>query len=304
MKAHWWERKPHWLKQELDGFDAAGMKHHRDEEAAGQGILRLHVEAEVDGEQVRLIVTYPALYPYFRVEVQAPGLKLSHHQNPFEKNLCLLGRRTENWEPTDTAAAVLAEQLPKVLRTARTDDLQAVFGVEQEQAEPISVYYPYVPGMILMQSGWEIDQGHGSGRLLIGTQTPNGSLPPQPVRGAVLEVLANGGQKLAEVGSSVRRAYSGLPLKGRWARVAEPIRQSDEIAFLTELFTKEPNVRDAPTNRVQGGFLNIWAVLFPEETGHRQIGEGWTFICRFDEKVDRLKRRVESMKKVGPMVSR
>ena len=91
---------------------------------------RLHLEVDVDGETLRLVVTFPDFYPYFRFEVQAPDLHLDHHQNPFEKNLCLLRRGTEHWDPGDTVASLLHEQLADVLKTGRSQNIEEVKGLE------------------------------------------------------------------------------------------------------------------------------------------------------------------------------
>ena len=44
-----------------------------------------------EGEEVELRVVYPDSFPFMRPEVFAPGLLLERHQNPVDRNLCLLG---------------------------------------------------------------------------------------------------------------------------------------------------------------------------------------------------------------------
>ena len=91
----WWIRLPERLDHEKQALDVIGATYVLDENARARGILRLDVQF---GEH-RLVAEYPDLYPFFRPQVFAPDLNLTHHQNPVDKNLCLLGRATENWRP-------------------------------------------------------------------------------------------------------------------------------------------------------------------------------------------------------------
>jgi len=100
----WWEEHPDRLSHELRLLEEIGFPYKKDEEALKKGILRLHVEYEVEGKPLHLIVTFPDFYPRFRFEVMAPSLNLSRHQHPTGKNLCLIGRATHNWNTTDTLA--------------------------------------------------------------------------------------------------------------------------------------------------------------------------------------------------------
>ena len=287
----WWRRRPEWLDQELAAFDAAGISWERDEESFAGGVARLHLTVREGGEELRLTISYPDLYPYFRFEVSAPtDLGLHHHQHPHGGNLCLMPRGTERWRPSYTAAGVLRDRLADVLRTGRSDDAaEAVADVEQEQAEPYSDYYPYPPSMIIVQPGWQIPAEVGGGTLLVGTAAPQGPPPKAFARGAVLGARDEAGNVVAEADRSLRQAYAGPALECVWVRAPQPIALFEQVEFVKHLLHHYPRARLAPANRVDGGWLQVWGVLFPEEVGHRRIGNhGWVFACCFDEKRHRL----------------
>ena len=286
----WWRRRPEWLEQELAAFEAAGIRWERDEEAFAQGVARLHLTLEEGGESLHLTITYPDLYPYFRFEVSAPNnLRLHHHQHPDGGNLCLMPRGTERWRPSYTAAGVLRDRLADVLRTGRSEDAAAAAGVEQEQAEPFSDYYPYPPSIIIVQRGWQIPPLVSGGTLMVGTAAPQGPPPKAFVRGAVLQLCDEAGNVLEEAEASLRQAYRGRVLECVWVRAPQPIALFDQVEFIRHLLHHYPHARLAPANRVDGGWVQVWGVLFPEEVGHRRMGnEGWVFACCFDEKRYRL----------------
>ena len=81
--------------REETAFAAAGLTWQRDEPAFAKGVLRLKVNAEALVGIQKLIVVYPDNYPYFRVQVFAPGLDLPFHQNPFERNKPIAPHFTE-----------------------------------------------------------------------------------------------------------------------------------------------------------------------------------------------------------------
>ena len=294
----WFEEHPDWLAAELEALDTAGIKYARDEEAFKRGIARLHVEVDVAGlGAVPLTATFPDLYPYFRFEVQAHGLKLGHHQNPFEKNLCLLPRGTDNWDPSDTLASVLTSQFKKLIETASAERIEDVLGQEVQQAEPVSVYYPSNPfSIVIAQSDLTIPSEQQIGELIIGTQTAAPGRPPKEIRGAVLKVLDQRRNALAQADQALARAFSGVEVRGMWVRLDAPLLKPDPMEFLQQILTDHPALRAAPVNPVQGGFVKVWGALFPEEVAHRTLGEGWVFICHFEESLNRINRKLEKLK--------
>lgn len=285
----WFERYPAWLKGELDALKDAGIDYERDEEAFSQGVLRLRFTVEIEGECLPLVVTYPDLYPFFRFQVEAPSLTLQHHQNPFEKNLCLIGRGTHHWRTTNTVASLLMQQLPLVLQTGRATDAESVRGIEQQQAEPLSDYYPYAASMVVIQDGWKIPPGHDCGTFTVATIGAQGPAPEQLLRGTMVELHGRGGELLLTADPAILSAFPGDRLRGCWVKVPKPILQSQQDVFLKEVLDRFPFARTAPANRVEGGWLQIWGVVFPEEDRwRRESGEGWVFGCLFNSKRSQL----------------
>lgn len=271
----WWERWPERLEYELQALDEAGIPYARDEAAYAAGVLQLRVSLVVGGERLALIAVFPDSYPYFRFEIYAPDLALDHHQNSLEKNLCLIGQSTANWRVGDTLAAFLQERLPTVLETGRSDNLAAVTGQEEPQAEPFSAYYQYTaPTMALVDSTWELDQAHTRGKLLVGVEWKSVWL-----RGAILEVQADDGQVLAAADSALAERYP-RSIKARWIRCSAPIEEKNPGQFIAQLAEQDPSLGSPKWVPVDDGSIDIIGVVFPEETGWRQAGFGWIFVVR------------------------
>lgn len=278
MSVPWWIRHVGRMEYEMKALQLAQIEYTRDEEAFAAGVLRLLLKVPTTNGIIDLIAQFPDLYPYFRIEVFGRDLGLKYHWNPFWGNLCLLGRRTHAWSEEDTLAKLLLEQLPKLLRVASTKDAPREKGIEQQQAEPFSEYYPSSDSVLLIDSGWEVDHSHRSGRLLIGTDVPPRDRLSSMLRGAVLEIRSETGQVLCSADAPMRSTFAGQRLWARWARMPKPIVHADD-QFLRELFRVHPHVQNTHANRVRRGWLHVWGVLFPEEVNYRQQGEGWIFAC-------------------------
>ncbi|MFH1716743.1 MAG: E2/UBC family protein [Planctomycetota bacterium] len=271
----WWEIYPSVLKRELDALEQAGIKYAIDESILQKGVLCLHIETQAAGV---LRVIFPDLYPYFRFEVYAPALNLSHHQNPFNKSLCLIGRSTENWKADDTLASFLIKRLPQVLHTGASNDPEEVKGIEEPQAEPFSDYYSYLQGTAVIVDGeWEIDTCHKSGVLKIGVDSLCTKL-----KGAVLEIYDEDGNILAQSDHRIHRSFSKYEFYARWVRLPEPIKSLNPGEQFKMLKEKDSHQHKITTHHIDGGELEIRAALFPEEVRNwRQVAYGWIFVCSF-----------------------
>lgn len=274
----WWKIYPERLKYELKALYRAGIEYVKDEEAFSKGVLCLHLLKQRCGA---LRVVFPDLYPYFRFELYADDLRLPHHQNPFGKNLCLIGRSTEFWHnKKDTLANFLTERLPQVLRTGASDDPKEVAMLEQHQAEPFSDYYSYHFGAaVIVDGGWAIDNHCQSGTLLIGVASPNTRL----LQGAVLEVRGEGGNVLAESDSRLRQAFSKGQLSARWVRLSEAPKTNNIKDLFMHLRERDLYSHKIDSYPVNDGRLQVRAALFPEEINNwRRLDQGWIFVCRFE----------------------
>lgn len=294
MSRAWWEEFPERLAYEQQALEAAKITYRRDEEAFARGILRWHLQMPLDGQFIPLDVTFSDLHPFFRFQVEAPTRSLPHHQNPFGKNLCLIGRATHYWNTTDTVASLLQEQLSVALRTGECEDRESVRGLEQQQAEPFSDYYPYPPSLVILPSSSAIPPQYGHGTFSVATVGSQGPPPERFVRGLVVQVRAHSGEVIADVAPDMVTAFPDQRLEGTWVRLSKPIPQAKQDLFLKELLAQFPVTRSAHANRVEGGWLQIWGVLFPEEARWRACdGEGWVFVCLFDAQRSGLVRDVK-----------
>lgn len=296
VEAPWWERYPGRLEFELQELSDLGVEFSVDEAARNDGRLSLQLSWDVPGSgHVDMLATFPDLYPYFKPEVQAPALVLSHHQNPFAKNLCLVGRSTDNWNVHGTLASLLSEQLAKTLRAGSADPsagLRAGDLDEEPQAEPFSDYYPYMPAaMFLIDGGWNIPPEDRSGQFSLEVAGP---MPPDPACGvqtvgAVSEVLDTDGNFLATAQPRLVSMVRGLTLRGRWTRLDEPVR-SDCGRALWDAAAQADGWETSRSN-VAGCTIQLRALLFPEEVAWRQAGQGWLFVVRVSRPAARGRKK-------------
>ncbi|MBA3353188.1 MAG: ThiF family adenylyltransferase [Blastocatellia bacterium] len=274
----WWERFPGRLEFELDELREQGIEVRQDEKAfaAGSVILELWFPTD-EGEVVHLTAHYPDTYPYTRFEVKAPDLALGRHMGVFEKNLCLLGQATDNWNTNSTLFRVLEKELSTVLMTGRSDDIEAVRHLEENQADPESVYYtPQKDTIILIDGAWAIDSRKEQGEFTVGIAKNSTSL----IRGAVLEIRDETGESLIP-SNQVFESYYPERLQGRWVRVDSLPRKHNALEFLEELSIQHPALKKARwNNNVKGGAVDLIGVLFPEELDYRKKSDSWLFIVR------------------------
>lgn len=274
----WWERWPGRLEYELQALRDAGIPYERDEDAFKAGLVWLKLTVQVDDFTVNLVAKFPDSYPEFRFEIFADELELAHHQNPFWKNLCLLGRGTSNWHTNYTLAEFIQTQVPTVIQAGRSSDQAEVADIEEHQGEPISNYYPYQPNaLLLVDSSWSIDPNICGGELVIGLEPVE-----QLVRGAVLEVRNGAGVAIVRADPVLNQRYPHQ-VRGRWVRSSEPIVQGKPEQFMAAVSIIDPRLANpkwqvtAPSNRYQ---LDIVGALFPEEVRWRENADGWVFLVR------------------------
>lgn len=270
MSQPWWEKYPERLEFEIRELEQAGIPYEIDEAKKADGKLVITLFHTIQEKEAKLIATYPDEYPYFRFDVQAPDLTLARHQNPYGKNLCLLGRSSVNWRPReDTLARFVLEQLPKAIESAEGGDE----ALEEPQGEPVSEYYTYQPITVLIDSAWKIPAEISAGRITLGTENK------YPLRTAVLEAHDNKSNLLVEADEGLKTRYD-TPLLARWVRTDKPIMQKDAKAFFDDLCVIHPHIRNHEwvySPRYDMHF-SVVGVIFPEELGHKVTGDGWVFL--------------------------
>ncbi len=277
MLEAWWILLPDRLRHELEELKRLGVEAEFLESPSHKGRAELRFCVPVNGERIPLIVQFPDLYPYFRFEVIAPNLALPYHQNPLSKNLCLIPSPTENWHTSDTVAAFVQNQLPKVLQTARSTNLEEAAAIELNQAEPISVFYAYhKDSVVLFDGSWTIDPSVSQGELLINLDQ---RLVPV-LRATLSQVRDSRGSVLAQLDSSLTQRFQTLVL-GRWVRVSEPVIHEDPAKFLDALSPQHRGISTPRWQRIGNSQIDITGVLFPEQVSYRTLGDGWIFLVRF-----------------------
>lgn len=277
MKKMWWERFPGRLEYELQALRESGIPYQLDEKAKASGSIVLELQPVLDNSPMRLVTTFPDFYPYFRFEVSAPDLDLRHHQNPFGKNLCLIGRNTAHWKTSDTLAAYITERLPQLLQVVTAKDPTTAEALEEHQGEPISTYYPCKPGTILLvDSSWSIPIDVPKGRLALGL---SGQHTAHVIRGAILKVSAPDGKVLATADPSINQLYS-KQIGARWFRIRKPANEPDPQRFLDEHEKQHPSISKFEHNKLGDWDVDLFGFVFSDELGYREHGDAWIFVVR------------------------
>ena len=275
----WWARQPERYEYELAQLDAAGINYSIDDVARTDGILRLDLSIpSEEGEPLRLQATFPDLYPYFRFEIRAPELDLPHHQNPFSKNLCLLGRSTRHWNTSDTLAKFIRERVPLVLTAGKSSGTAAVAALEEHQGEPFSDYYPYPDGsMIVVDSSWQIPEHYTGGTLLVGVS--RSQRRDSKFLGIGLKVQDRHREDIV----IAEPELSGLcpqQLSCRWIRLNAPLRTEDPGEFVKQLIEIDRDLARPHWSTIGNFRYDVIGCLFPEEQRYRETGWGWVFLVR------------------------
>jgi molybdopterin/thiamine biosynthesis adenylyltransferase len=276
----WWDSHPERLEHELEELRRAGIPFQKDETAFAAGLARLIVRPTIDGVDHEFVVTFPDLYPFFRFEIEAKELTLAHHQHPFAKRLCLMGRATHNWHTSDTVAGLIESQVPNVIAAGTATDSSAGGIAEEQQGEPASDYYDYRPeSTMLIDGGWLIDQAATSGSFSVKFQPPVGKPDDLAIRGIVTRVFDDKGRDIARFEGPVPERFS-VELRGRWVRSSAAIETNDAAEFFQRITDLDPHRDRSRPAEIGGIKAFVSAVIFPEEHSHRKSGDGWMFAVR------------------------
>ena len=294
----WWEAWPGRLEAELQRFAKLSLSFEidSDEQAAGRIVLR--GLAPVEGQaQTEFIVVYPDTFPHTRFEVFAPDLGLIRHQHPFSKNLCVMPRGSEHWQPDFLAADVIVERVPELVRGVRAGGA-TLREIESPQGEPVTDYFPYittggvvVPGEMLGVDPVELYgqlslRFRSSTRLL--THLLIGLEEESRVIGQALlaEVRGTDGRILSAAGEALERSFQGEVWQGRWVRMPEPPETLDPNEIVRAATEVDPMLRPmqrrnrgSTSGTKKRGYFNIIGLLFPEEIRQGEYGDAWMFVA-------------------------
>jgi hypothetical protein len=280
----WVDRFPGRLDYELADFAKRGLDFELDEEQlAEQGRVVLRGSLTYKGEEIRLEVRYPDLFPYLRPVVIAPELRRHRHQNPYGKELCLLGPSTRAWDTDVPAGWLVAKRVPYLL-SLLDGDPETMRRAEVPQGEPASSYFEGPPGSVVFvpQAALEMpSKAHaGSGRLAFSVVEP-----PQPqLRALIAEVVEKGRKKkttiLAKADEPLLRHFGGEQLPFRWARLQHAPAANTPQAVLDAVEESRAGFGSPPWQAVHGGHVAVAAAVFPEEVGQGRWEDTWVFVVR------------------------
>jgi hypothetical protein len=273
MLKPWWERIPERLDYEIEALRTACIEYARRNADYFRGILILDLVVRLDNEVFQLRAEYPDLYPYVRPEVYADHLTLRRHQNPFGKNLCLLGRRSDIWQPEMTLAQLITEQLPNVLAANRETDPARLSGLEEHQGEPLTAFYDYIPGIAALIESEMAPRGFEKAAT-----ATFASLPGNDKVIGILDLYSASGKTAATMSSPTRSGFTGTK-RGRWVVLASPIQAVDGKSFNDELVRRHPELR----RREYAGDRDYILVGFPDELQWLREDRNWVMLVRIKQ---------------------
>lgn len=280
----WFYDDPGRLDKELRALEAAGLSFVLNEAAREErGLIELEVTVDLEGAPQRMVATYPDQFPYFKPMVHGPELGYAHHFNPDTGEYCVLEGGRGVWAPSDTLAWLLTQQLNDVATVNASDVAPTtVTALEVAQAEPFSCYLsPANPAEHVIVDGAleRHDVTSGWARMVY--------TAGDPLRGHVVE-LRDASKRI--LSGPVRVPTSLEPGLGEvlipWVQLSEPPRRTDVEAWRAAAAEVDPNVNQFCCGAPGRAALTVANALqfvllgFPEETAHRQLGQGWIVLVR------------------------
>ena len=265
----WWDEWPSRLEYELNELKQVGGNILEVEKDADAGLLQVTFTYILNGKETKFEAEYPPTYPYTRFELYAPDLDLKHHQNPLLKNLCVLPRRSENWDLAYTVGGFLRERVGQVIAAASAPDAVTASGLEVEQAEPVATYLPYAnDSNVLIDPEFHVPPIVQGGTFNLGIR----SLSENTLRGAVLDFWGSDGSVIYAAPQNIRNLYKSTRVF-KWAR-SENLPIVQPKAFESELAAQgviaEPEWTFA-------GSIDVRGIVAPDEIAWRTQGE--TLVC-------------------------
>lgn len=275
MLKPWWERLPKRLDFELEALQQAGIEFARRDDDFLRGLLVLDLEVTVGGsESIELRAEFPDLYPYTRPEVYAPDLALARHQNPFFKNLCLLGRRSDAWSPEMTLAELVLKQLPLVLGANKATGQEEAGPLEEHQGEPITAFYEYAGNAaVIIGQNFSPPVFEKAGQALFAR------LSGQPAVMTVANLRSPNGDIVVRIDPVIATPF-GNEFTGRWVRLETPIYVNGGKAFDDELVRRHPELGKRQYVSYGNDALDHILIGFPDELRWFEQQLNWVMLVR------------------------
>lgn len=282
----WWQRYPERLQWEISELQALGVVCRVEEEKRTENqtvVMELSVPAELTGTaELNMTAVFPDYYPLVPPKVFAADLEMPHHLNPFSKEVCLLGTPSEEWGTNGSLAQLLRDQLPEAIRAGLSDDHGGAEWNEKPQAEPYGAYYTTYASaaMVLVDGSWSIpeDAVHGPIEIRLAGPLPGPDVTAARTLGGVVAVGSDTGQTYATLDNQLQELLEGQLVHGRWSRLASPVNVDDAQAIWEA--GQSADRSSTREESYQGCWIQVRAVLFPEETGPRKVSDGWAFVLK------------------------
>ncbi|QYG94202.1 ThiF family adenylyltransferase [Iamia sp. SCSIO 61187] len=252
-----------------------------------RGIRRYQVPyTDAGGTRHDLEVTYSDLHPYFQVSVRSNDV-FRVHQAPFTGRLCLLHGQGA-WDVADTAASVIAEQMPKLLADAAAADggeTPTSSPDRMPNVDPITNYYdPAVHTVMRIDGGWANVMETRSGRLRVAldAQSAQGAL-----RGTVFEVQDEEGAVLRSADAALAALYVNDQLiDGRWVRLDSAPAEGSAEAVLSAAVDADRTLAAPAYERVGDQEVDLIGVVLEDDvradldSSTLVRGDSWLFVAR------------------------
>ena len=279
----WWERYPEELRKETVALDALGCTWSFDLAAKEAGQLVVQVDIPQGETVLRLTAAYPDAYPYFPPMVTADQILFERHQHPVGKNLCLLAREGEDWQPGhDTLATLLKEQLPLILdvncQPAMSD---AVARTEDHVGEPLSSFLSYALECAVIVPDETPPEDLCAGRLSVLAR----EIPPQMSGRAflngVIEAIADL-QNKPVIRFAPKTAVFNRRITGFWLRLDKrPVLKDPQAAAYEFFQIIEASIPAfaKTVNAAKAAEVFVAGFVYPDEVSWRTNANDWVFLA-------------------------
>lgn len=281
MVASWWIAIPGRLEFELEALRqvCAEIEVYKKDEKSGQ--LGVKLVFELEDKSYPLRAEFPATYPFTRPMVYAEGSSFRWHQNPYGKNLCLLGRTAENWLSTCTLAQHLSEQMPKIIASNATSDPKVAAELEELQAEPFTTFLNYQPNSSMLLLDAMTTNGRDKGSFVTAC-IPYGGV----FRGVLLSLSDEQNQQLMVLPEAVGIGMQfPKQIRGKWYRMNAQPHTTNAKDYLDQIISVYPEARKRNWAQHRDKRFEVIGVLLPEETAWRAKGESILFIVVQSQKL-------------------
>lgn len=287
----WWKENAERLAWEYAWLDYEGYEHEEIGRDEATGTLELRVKFPAGDRVLNLQVLFPPFFPRARCEVRCADVDLLHHQNPFNKELCLLGRSTDLWDPATSLASFLKEQVPRVLEAGATDEAVLAGAIEEHQAEPAAAFLTFLPESELLIDEAAETGARSSGEFVasIGTEKIEKTIC---IRG-VISSLDGISLWASAREAMIHRTGSETQVSGRWFKLSAFPKGVDAASFIAAAQSEYPEI-----TRVGSGFefgneqCELLAFEVPSEIGHRKVGTEWVSVLRMTPRYGPRKKRI------------